>query len=60
MLKLLYNVKCGFKELFITEKNLEEDLTSWIEIFNNGMLDCAEEALITKVKSYIINVNNKN
>lgn len=43
MLKLIYNVKCGFKELFITEKNLEEDLTSWIEIFNNGMLDYAEE-----------------
>ena len=35
MLKLIYNVKCGFKELFITEKNLEEDLSNWIETFNN-------------------------
>ena len=43
MLKLVYNVKCGFKELFITEKNLEEDLTNWIEIFNDGMLECVDE-----------------
>ena len=43
MLKLIYNVKCGFKDLYVKENNLEEDLTSWIEITNNIMLDCADE-----------------
>jgi len=27
MLSLIYDIKCGFKELYITEKNLEEDLS---------------------------------
>ena len=31
MLKLVYDVKCGFEDLFITEKNIETDLASVIE-----------------------------
>ena len=31
MLKLVYDVKCGFKELFITEKDCEIDLAVIIE-----------------------------
>lgn len=34
MLKLVYDSKCGFKDLYITEKNKEENLTFWMELIN--------------------------
>lgn len=43
MLKLIYDVKCGFKDLYVKENNVEEDLTSYIEMLNNSMLEHADE-----------------
>ena len=34
MLKLLYDVKCGFEELYVVKKNQEIDLTGWIDCWN--------------------------
>ena len=38
MLKLIYDVKCGFKDLYITANNIEEDLSDWINILNVNSL----------------------
>ena len=43
MLKLIYDVKCGFEEVYVVEKNVEEDLTYWITTTNESMLEAAEE-----------------
>ena len=43
MLKLIYDVKCGFEEVYVVEKDVEEDLTYWINTTNESMLDAAAE-----------------
>ena len=43
MLKLIYDVKCGFEEVYVVEKDVEEDLTYWINTINESMLEAAAE-----------------
>lgn len=43
MLKLIYDVKCGFEEVYVVEKDVEEDLTYWINTTNESMLEAAAE-----------------
>ena len=43
MLKLIYDVKCGFEEVYVVEKDVEEDLTYWINTTNESMLEAAED-----------------
>ena len=37
MLKLIYDVKCGFEEVYVVEKDVEEDLTYWINTIKKGI-----------------------
>lgn len=39
MLKLIYDVKCGFDELYVVKKNQEIDITSWIDNWNETLED---------------------
>jgi hypothetical protein len=39
MLKLIYDVKCGFEELYVVKKNQEIDITSWIDTWNETLED---------------------
>jgi hypothetical protein len=38
MLNLIYNIKCGFKDLYVKENNVVEDLSSWVDILNDSLL----------------------
>lgn len=39
MLKLIYDVKCGFEELYVVKKNQELDITGWIDCWNETLED---------------------
>ena len=43
MLKLIYDTECGFNDVYVVEKDVEEDLTSWINNVNEFMLESAAE-----------------
>ena len=43
MLKLIFDIKCGFNDVYVVEKDVEEDLTSWIENANELILETATE-----------------
>jgi hypothetical protein len=39
MLKLIYDVKCGFDELYVVKKNQEIDLTGFVDCWNETLKD---------------------
>lgn len=39
MLKLIYDVKCGFEELYVVKKNQEIDLTGFVDCWNETLED---------------------
>lgn len=43
MLKLIYDSECGFEDLYVVERDVEEDLTSWIKNANEFVLETAAE-----------------
>ena len=43
MLKLIYDSECGFNDVYVVEKDVEEDLTFWMNSVNEFMLDNAAE-----------------
>lgn len=43
MLKLIYDTVCGFDDVYVVEKDVEEDLTYWIDSANQFVIETAAE-----------------
>jgi hypothetical protein len=43
MLKLIYDTECGFEDVYVVERDVEEDLTYWMNSANEFMLETAAE-----------------